>query len=146
MKYNHSISDLTITPVQSFPKLKNHSKAETKKRRLRAELAWITKLQTAYPLGLNDQIYGQGNISSASTNINVFSIRPNAKRKHRSHGKRRNRKLRKRARVHRTLRDLLIIARNGGRHELLHALSSIPAVQLKSFLDEAQVAFLRNTD
>ena len=73
-------------------------------------------------------------------------LRPNTKRKYRSHGKRRNRKLRKRARVHRTLRDLLIIARNGGRHELLHALSSIPAVQLKSILDEAQVAFLRNTD
>ena len=146
VKYNHSISDITITPVQSFPKLKNQSKAEAKKRRLQAELSWITKLQTAYPLGLNDQIYGQGNISSSSTNINVFSIRPNTKRKHRSHGKRRNKKLRKRARVHRTLTDLLIIARNGGRHELLHALSSIPAVQLKSILDDAQVAFLRNTD
>ena len=145
VKYNHSISDIKITPVQSFPKLKNERKTDIKKRRLVAELDRITKLQTAYPLGLNDHIYGQGNISSASTNINVFSIRPTAKR-NRSHGKRRYRKLRKLSRIHRTLDDLLIIGRNGGRHELLHALSSIPVLQLKSILDDAQVAFLRNTD
>lgn len=146
VKYNHSISDITITPVQSFPKRKHDSKTEIKKRRLQAEFAWITRLQTAYPLGLNDHIYGQGNISSSSTNINVFSIRPVIKRKHRSHGKRRNRKLRKKSRISRTLNDLLVIARNGGRHELLHALSSIPVVQLKPILDEAQLAYMKNTD
>ena len=75
-----------------------------------------------------------------------FSIRPVIKRKHRSHGKRRNRKLRKKSRISRTLNDLLVIARNGGRHELLHALSSIPVVQLKPILDEAQLAYMKNTD
>ena len=75
-----------------------------------------------------------------------FSIRPTIKRKHRSHGKRRNRKLRRQSRIHRSLDDLLVIARNNGRHELLHALSSIPAVQLKSVLDDAQLAYFKNTD
>ena len=143
VKYNHSITDISVTPVQSFPKCKS---SDIKKRRLRAELAWVTKLQSAYPLGLNDHIYGQGNISSNSTNINAFSIRMETKRKNRSHGKRRTRKIRVANRVHRTLDDLLCIARNGGRHELLHALSTIPAIRLKSILDEAEQAFTRNTD
>ena len=61
-----------------------------KKRRLSAELNWIKRLQTPFPLGLNDQIYQQGNISSVRSNINVFSLKPDVRRKRRSHGVRRN--------------------------------------------------------
>ena len=38
-----------------------------------AELDWIRKLQTPFPLGLNDSIYQSGNISK-NPDIDVFSI------------------------------------------------------------------------
>ena len=85
-----------------------------KKRRLSAELNWIKRLQTPYPLGLNDQIYQQGNILS----INVFSLKPDVRRKRRSHGVRRNGQSRRKQRLNRSLDDLLRIAKNNGRHEL----------------------------
>ena len=55
-----------------------------KKRRLSAELNWIKRLQTQFPLGLNDQIYQQGNISPVRSNINVFLLKPDVPRKRRS--------------------------------------------------------------
>ena len=117
-----------------------------KKRRLSAELNWIKRLQTPYPLGLNDQIYQQGNISSVRSNINVFSLKPDVRRKRRSHGVRRNGLSRRKQRLNRSLDDLLRIAKNNGRHELLHALSSIPVSRLKPILDEADRRSLRHSD
>ena len=93
---------------------------------------WIKRLQTLYPLGLNDQIYQQGNISSVRSNINVFSLKPAVRRKRRSHGVRRNGLSRRKQRLNSSLDDLLRIAKNNGRHELLHALSSIPVSRLKT--------------
>ena len=61
-----------------------------KKRRLSAELNWIKRLQTPFALGLNYQIHQQGNISSVRSNINVFSLKPDVRRKRRSYGVRRN--------------------------------------------------------
>ena len=78
IKYNHSIENVTITPVEI---LSGDSKNDMKKRRLSAELNWIKRLQTPYPLGLNDQIYQQGNISSVRSHINVFSLKPDVRRK-----------------------------------------------------------------
>ena len=103
-------------------------------------------LQTPYPLGLNDQIYQQGNISSIRSNINIFSLKPEVRRKRRSHGVRRNGLSRRKQRLNRSLDDLLRIAKNNGRQELLHALSSIPVSRLKSILDEADRRSLRNSD
>ena len=117
-----------------------------KKRRLTAELHWIKQLQTPYPLGLNDQIYQQGNISSPRTNIDVFALKPDVRRKRRSHGVRRNGLSRRKQRLNRSLDDLLRIAKNNGRHELLHALSSIPVSRLKPILDEADRKSTRNLD
>ena len=82
-----------------------------KKRRLSAELNWIKRLQTPYPLGLNDQIYQQGNISSVRAHINVFSLKPDVRRKRRSHGVRRNGLSRRKQRLNRSLDDLLQIAK-----------------------------------
>ena len=81
---------ITITPVEILSKLSGESKNDMKKRRLSAELNWIKRLQTPYPLGLNDQIYQQGNLSSIRSNINIFSLKPEVRRKRRSHGVRRN--------------------------------------------------------
>ena len=117
-----------------------------KKRRLSAELNWIKRLQTPFPPGLNDQIYQQGNISSVRSNINVFSLKPDIRRKRRSHCLRRNGLSRRQQRLNRSLDDLLRIANNNGRHELLHALSSIPVSRLKPILDDADRRSLRDSD
>ena len=146
IKYNHSIENVTITPVEILSKQPGDSKNDMKKRRLSAELNWIKRLQTPYPLGLNDQIYQQGNISSVRSNINVFSLKPDVRRKLRSHGVRRNGLSRRKQRLNRSLDDLLRIAKNNGRHELLHALSSIPVSRLKPILDEADRRSLRHSD
>ena len=146
IKYNHSIEHVKITPVEILSKLSGESKNDMKKRRLSAELNWIKRLQTPYPLGLNDQIYQQGNISSICSNINIFSLKPEVRRKRRSHGVRRNGLSRRKQRLNRSLDDLLRIAKNNGRHELLHALSSIPVSRLKPILDEADRRSLRHSD
>ena len=146
IKYNHSIENVTITPVEILSKQPGDSKNDMKKRRLSAELNWIKRLQTPYPLGLNDQIYQQGNISSVRSNINVFSLKPDVRRKRRSHGVRRNGLSRRKQRLNRSLDDLLRIAKNNGRHELLHTLSSIPVSRLKPILDEADRRSLRHSD
>ena len=106
IKYNHSIENVTITPVEILSKQPGDSKNDMKKRRLSAELNWIKRLQTPYPLGLNDQIYQQGNISSVRSNINVFSLKPDVRRKRRSHGVRRNGLSRRKQRLNRSLDDL----------------------------------------
>ena len=49
-------------------------------------------------------------------------------------------------RLNRSLDDLLRIANNNGRHELLHALSSIPVSRLKPILDDADRRSLRHSD
>ena len=106
----------------------------------------IKLLQTPFYLGLNDQIYQQGNISSVRSNINVFSLKPDVRRKRRSHGVRHNGLSRRKQRLIRSLDDLLRIAINNGRHELLHALSSIPVSKLKPIPDEADRRRLRHSD
>ena len=63
-----------------------------------------------------------------------------------SHGVRRNGLSRRKQRLNRSLDDLLRIAKNNGRHELLHALSSIPVSRLKPILDEADRRSLRHSD
>ena len=80
-----------ITPVEILSKKPGDLKNDMQKRRLSAEPNWIKRLQTPYPLGLNDQIYQQGNISSVRcSHINVFSLKPDVRKKRRSHGVRRN--------------------------------------------------------
>ena len=50
------------------------------------ELKWIKLLQSASPLGFNDNIYQEGNISKMP-DFDVFSLLDIRKRKRRSHGK-----------------------------------------------------------
>ena len=54
---------------------------------LETELKWIKLLQSASPLGFNDNIYQEGNISKMP-DFDVFSLLEIRKRKRRSHGKR----------------------------------------------------------
>ena len=110
INYHHSIENVTITPLEILSKKPGDSKNDMKKRRLSAELSWIKRLQTPYPLGPNDQIYQQRNISSVRSHINVFSLKQYVHRKRRSHGVRRNGPSRRKQRLNRSLDDLLRIA------------------------------------
>ena len=55
-------------------------------KRLELELKWIKLLQSASPLGFNDNFYQEGNISKMQ-DFDVFSLLEIRKRKRRSHGK-----------------------------------------------------------
>ena len=56
-------------------------------KRLETELKWIKVLQSASPLGFNDDIYQEGNISNMP-DFDVFSLLEIRKRKRKFHGKR----------------------------------------------------------
>ena len=148
IKYNHSIENVTITPVEILSKEPGDLRNDMKKRRLSAELNWIKRLHTPYPLGLNDQIYQQGNISSVRLHINVFSLKPDVLRKRRAHGVRCNGLSRRKQRLNigpsMTFCESPKITVDTS--ELLHALSSIPVFRLKPILDEADRRSSRYSD
>ena len=54
-------------------------------KRFETELKWINFLQTPFPLGFNDNIYHEGNISKMR-NFDVLTLSESRKRKSRSHG------------------------------------------------------------
>ena len=54
-------------------------------KRFETELKWIKVLQTPFPLGFNDIIYHEGNISKMP-DFDVFTLSESRKRKSRSHG------------------------------------------------------------
>ena len=66
----------------------------------------------------------QGSISSVRSNINVFSLKPDVRRKRRSHCVLRNGLSMRKQRLNRSLDDLFRIANNNSRHEPFQALSS----------------------
>ena len=100
-------------------------------------LCWIKKLQTAYPLGLNDNIMGKGNISR-TTSIDIMDIVEKRTRNLRSHGKRVNRNKRAKQRTNCSLKELLTIFKNNGRHQLLCNLGVIPITKLYEIYTESQ--------
>ena len=137
-QFNHTSLMTVVTPTDSPESFHN--------RWVIKVFACVLVITDAIPLGLNDQIYQQGNISFVRSNINVFSLKPDVRRKRRSHGVRRNGLSRRKQRLNRFLDDLLRIANNNGRHELLYALSSILVSRLKPTLDDADRRSLRHSD
>ena len=93
-------------------------------------MQWIKLLQTPAPLGLNDNIYHEGNISKMP-----FSLLEFRKRKFRSHGisKKGNDKRKRCAAMksNTSLNDLSTILRGHGRHAMLPFLSSLPVAVLR---------------
>ena len=71
-----------IFDSNSTERYKNILRHETK-------LKWIKLLQSPFPLGFNDNIYHQGNISKMP-DFDVFSLLDIRRRNRRSHGKRKN--------------------------------------------------------
>ena len=79
----HSPSDVLVQPVEKVTYDKNSSRFKIIKRH-ETELKWIKLLQTPFPLGFNDNIYHEGNISKMP-DFDVFSLLEIRKRKSRSH-------------------------------------------------------------
>ena len=98
-------------------------------KRLETELKWIKLLQSASPLGINDNIYQEGNISKMPA-FGVFSLLEIRKRKRRSHGKRqKGNDKRKRCAAQKSgtsLNNLSSKLREHGRHAMLSFLISLP--------------------
>ena len=99
----------------SSTRLKNIKRNET-------ELKWIKFLQSPFPLGFNDSIYHEGNISKMPDFDVFFSVLECKKRKSRSHGKYKNgnimRKICTEKRLNTSLKHLSIVLNNHGQHGL----------------------------
>ena len=107
----HSPNDVLVQPVgkltSRFKIIKRHE----------TELKWIELLQTPFPLGFNDNIYHEGNISKMP-DFDVLSLLEIRKRKSRSHGIRKkgngNRKKRAVKRSNTSLKDLSKVLEDHG--------------------------------
>ena len=99
-KNGHSLEDIKVQPLEVVTKQPGQSHKQFETSRKTSELCWIKKLQTAYPLGLNDNIMDKGNISRTSF-IDIMDIVDKRNRNQRSLGKRINRN--KRAKQRRNL-------------------------------------------
>lgn len=135
--YGHNINNIKVQPLEIVTKQPGQSHKQYENSRKNSELNWIKKLQTAYPLGLNDNIMGKGNISRTSS-IDIMDIVDKRTRNHRSHGKRVNRNKRAKQRTNCSLKELLTIFKNNGRHQLLCKLGVIPITKLYEIYTESQ--------
>ena len=69
----HSPDNVLVQPVEKLIYDENSSVRFNTIKRLETELKWIKLLQSASPLGLNDNIYQEGNISKMP-DFDVFSL------------------------------------------------------------------------
>ena len=106
-------------------------------KRHETELKWIKLLQTPYPLGFNDNIYHEGNLSKMP-DFDVFSLLEFRKRTARSHGIKKNGNCKRKSRVQKlancTLRDIATKLDVHGRHCMLSYLSSLPISVLRVWI------------
>ena len=138
----HNFNYVTVQPVEYLFFDNDATKSFKIKARHIAELKWMKKLQTPYPLGLNDNIYQEGNISK-DPNIDIFSIFSIRKRKSRSHGLRRNGNIKRKSRVIISVADLHTIFKQSGKHSMLSRLTSLSISSLKLIDEEADKIFIR---
>ena len=80
----HSPNDVLVQPVEKLTYDKNSSSRFKIIKRHVTELNWIKLLQTPSPLGFNDNIFQEGNISKMP-DFDEFSLLEIRKRKSRSH-------------------------------------------------------------
>ena len=98
-------------------------------------------MQSPFPLGFNDSIYHEGNISKIPDFYVFFSVLECKKRKSRSHGKRKNGTIKPKNCTEKclntSLKNLSIAFNNHGRHGLFSFLSSLPISVLRNLELEA---------
>ena len=99
------------------------------------ELKWIKRLQTPFPLGFNDNIYHEVNISKMP-DFDAFSLLDIKKRNKRSHGKRKNGNFKRKHKTVLSLFDLNILLNSEG-HQMLSKLASLSVSSLRKLDDEA---------
>ena len=118
-----------MQPVEKLIYDENSSVRFNTIKRFESELKWIKLLQSPSPLGFNDNIYQEGNISKIPY-FDVFSLSEIRKRKRRSHGKRQKgndkRKICAVQKSGTSLYNLSSKLREHGRHAMLSFLSSLP--------------------
>ena len=131
----HSPDNVLVQPVEKLIYDENSSVRFNTIKRLETEwIKWIKLLQSASPLGFNDNIFQEGNISKRP-HFDAFSLLEIRKRKRRSHGKRQiGNDKRKRCAAQKTgtsLNNLSSKLREHGRHAMLSFLSSLPIPVLR---------------
>ena len=143
----HFPDKVLVQPVEKLIYDEHSSVRFNTIKRFETELKWIKLLQSAYPLGFNDNIYQEGNISKMP-DFDVFSLLEIRKRKRRSHGKRqKGNDKRKRCAVQKSgtsLYNLSSKLREHGRHAMLSFLSSLPTPVLRVLDIEANRFYDRN--
>ena len=85
---NYSTSSISIQPVEKITSCEKSTEIYRNILRHELELKWIKLLQNSHPLGFNDNIYHEGNISRLP-DFDVF-LSLLDKRNNRSHDKRKN--------------------------------------------------------
>ena len=136
-----------MQPVEKLIYDENSSVRFNTIKRIESELKWIKLLQSASPLGLNDNIFQEENISKMP-DFDVFSLLEIRKRKRRSHGKRqKGNDKRKRCAVQKSGTSLYNLSSKlwePGRYAMLSFLSSLPIPVLRIFDIEANRFYDRN--
>lgn len=94
----HSVNNIVIQPVEKLYYDANSTSRFKIIKRHEAELKWIKFLQTPFPLGFNDNIYHEGNISRMP-DFDIFSLLECRKRRTRSHGTRKNGNFKRKSRA-----------------------------------------------
>jgi hypothetical protein len=138
----HRLQNISIQPVEKLTFDSAASRAFKIMARLISEHKWIQKLQTPYPLGLNDNIYQEGNILK-NPDYDVFELLEIRKRKSRSHGSRTNGNIKRKSRVRCSIHDLQIILKQSGRHAMLSRLASLSISSLRKLDEEADDIVIR---
>ena len=113
------------------------------KARCMSEFEWIKRLQSAYPLGLNDNILNVGTISK-NKSINSFSLFSKRLRNKRSHGIRKNGNIRRKFKRLLSLNDCYTLLQNGGKHKLLSALCSLSVSSLAHIVKECKLILIQS--
>ena len=144
---DHSPDNVLVQPVEKLIYDENSSVRFNTIKRFETELKWIKLLQSASPLGFNDNIYQEGNISEMP-DFDMLSLLEIRKRKRRSHGLRqKGNDKRKRCAPKKSdtsLNNLLSKLREHGRHAILSFLSSLPIPVLRILDIEANMFYDRN--
>ena len=124
-RIGHTPTKVSVQPVE----IETYDLNSTPRFKIiKTELKWIKLLQTSLPLGFNDNIYHENNISKMPE-FDVFSLLECCTRKTRSQGIRKNgnykRKNRANKRASATLKCLSKVLKDHGRHSMLSFISSL---------------------
>ena len=142
----YSPDNVLVQPVEKLIYDENSSVRFNTIKRFETELKWIKLLQSASPLGFNDNINQEGNIAKMP-DFDVFSHLEIRKRKRRSHGKRqKGNDKHKRCAAQTSGTSLYYLSsklREHGRHAMLSFLNSLPIPVLRILDIEANRVYDR---